>query len=94
MLARDGLGHSARTQAAGADSQCADTAIRELMAHSLKIGVETALGLDIGMAYEIANLGLFAAEIAFLAHTILRICKKQFISNAAKLWPGAVKAAS
>ena len=46
------------------------------MAHTLKIGVEAALGLDIRVAHKIANLGLFAAKNAFLAHTFLRICKK------------------
>lgn len=88
LFAHHGFGHNARTQTAGTDGQSANTAIRKLVTHALKIGVEAALGLDIGMAHEIANLGLFAAEIAFLAHTILRICKKQFISNAAKPWPG------
>ena len=93
LFARDGLGHGTRTQTTGADGQSANTAVRKLVTHALKIGVKAALGLDIGMAHEIANLGLFAAEIAFLAHTILRICKKQFTSNAAKPWPGAVATA-
>mgnify|MGYP000095938458 CR=1 FL=1 len=51
-------------------------AIGELVPNALKVRVEATLGLDVGMADEISNLGLFAAENAFLAHTILRICKK------------------
>ena len=90
LLANQGLGHHARTDATGADGKGPHAAIGELVPNALKVRVEATLGLDVGMADKIADLGLFAAEIAFFAHTILRICKKQFTSNAAKPWPGAV----
>lgn len=41
------------------------------MAYSLKIGVETTLRLDIGMADIVADLGLFAANFTLLTHGIL-----------------------
>jgi len=47
------------------------------MTHSLQIGVKATLGLDIGVADQITDLGLFAAENTFFAHTVLRICKKE-----------------
>lgn len=43
------------------------------MAHVLQIGVKAALCLNIGMAYQVAHLGLFAAEYAFFAHNNLRL---------------------
>ena len=75
-LADNGFRNHAGAQAAGAHGNRADFAVGELVTHVLKVGVEHTLGLDVGMADEITNLGLFAAENAFLAHTILRICKK------------------
>ena len=50
------------------------------MTHTLQVGIEAALGLDVGMADKIADLGLFAAEIAFFAHDVLRICRKLCVS--------------
>ena len=76
LLANQGLGHHARTDATGADGKGPHAAIGELVPNALKVRVEATLGLNVGMADEISNLGLFAAENAFLAHTILRICKK------------------
>jgi hypothetical protein len=76
LLTHQGLDHNARAQATGAHGKSPHTAVRKLVTHTLEVGVKTTLGLDIGMADEVANLGLFAAENAFLAHTILRICKK------------------
>ncbi len=38
------------------------------MARTLQIGHEAALGLNVGVAYIIAGLGLFAAEITLLSH--------------------------
>ena len=76
LLAHQGLGNSARADAAGANREGSHAAVGKLVTNALKVGVKTTFGLDIGMADKIANLGLFAAENAFLAHTILRICKK------------------
>ena len=75
-----GLGHHTGAQATGAHGQGAHGAVSELMTHALQVGVEAALGLDVGMADKIADLGLFAAEIAFFAHDVLRICRKLCVS--------------
>jgi hypothetical protein len=76
LLAHRGLDHRAGTKATGAHGKGTHAAVRELMAHALKVGIKAAFGLDVGVAHKIANLGLFAAKNAFLAHTFLRICKK------------------
>lgn len=76
LLAHQGLGDHPGADAAGANRESSHAAVSKLMPNALQVGVKTTLGLDIGMADKIANLGLFAAENAFLAHTILRICKK------------------
>ena len=76
LLAHRGLGHRARANATGAHGKGAHAAVGELVTHALQIGIEAALGLDVGVAHKIADLGLFAAKDAFLAHTFLRICKK------------------
>ncbi len=59
------------TQTTGAHHKGGNTAIGELMAHTLQIGVETTLGLDIRMADKIASLRLLAAESTFFAHEII-----------------------
>lgn len=41
------------------------------MAHGLQVGVETALGLDVGMADQIADLSLLAADFTLFAHDVL-----------------------
>jgi hypothetical protein len=42
------------------------------MPHILQVGIKTALGLYIGMADQMANLGLFAAHFTLFGHRILR----------------------
>ena len=76
LLTHRGFGHRARTQATGAHRKGAHAAVGELVTHALQIGIEATLGLNVGVAHKIADLGLFAAKDAFLAHTFLRICKK------------------
>ena len=72
-LADDGLGDQPGAQAAGAHGNGADFAVGELMAHVLKVGVEHALGFDVGMADIVAGLGLLAAKRTLLGHGILHI---------------------
>ena len=76
LLTHRGFGHRARAQATGAHRKGAHATVGKLVTHALQIGVEAALGLDVGVAHHITDLGLFAAKNAFLAHTFLRICKK------------------
>lgn len=54
--------------AAGAGLDGFDLAGRLLMADLLQIGHETALGLDVGMAYIVPGLGTLSAYITNLAH--------------------------
>lgn len=68
LLALDRLGYYAGTQAAGANAHLAHCAIGSLVANALQIGFKSAFGFDVGMADQIADLGLFAAEFTFLAH--------------------------
>ena len=70
MLAGDGLVDHAGTQATRTDDQRAYHAVGKLMPHLLQIGIEAALGLDIGMADKVADLRFFTAEIAFFAHDL------------------------
>ena len=72
-LADNGLRNHTGAQAAGAHGNRADFAVGELVAHILKVGVEHALGLDVGVAHIVAGLGLFAAKFALLGHDILHI---------------------
>lgn len=51
------------------------------MPYTLEVRVKTTLGLDVGMAHKIADLGLFAAECAFFAHGILRIYRKTEVTD-------------
>ena len=51
------------------------------MPYTLEVRVKTTLGLDVGMAHKIADLGLFAAECAFFAHGILRIYRKTEVTE-------------
>ena len=76
LLTHRGLNNNARAQATGADGKGPHATVGELVTHALQIGIEATLGLNVGVAHKIADLGLFAAKDAFLAHTFLRICKK------------------
>lgn len=49
------------------------------MPHTLQIGIKTPFGLDVGVTDQVAHLGLFAAEITFLAHIILHICAENYL---------------
>ena len=68
LLASYRLNDHTGTQATSAHVHHAHGTVGELMTHTLQIGVEAALGLDVGVADQIAHLGSFAAEITFFAH--------------------------
>lgn len=57
-----------RAQATGADIDRTCASISKLMPYFLQVWIKTALGFDIGMADQIANLWLFATKITFSAH--------------------------
>ena len=63
-----GLGDRAGTQAAGAHGHGRDFARRQLGPHLHEVGLETALGLVVGVADVVADLGLFAAMLADFGH--------------------------
>lgn len=80
LLAHRRLVDHARPQATGANTHCANCAVRSLMANRLQIWRKTAFCLDVGMADEIANLGFFAAKIALFAHNILPLLKNSLFN--------------
>lgn len=59
-------------QTTGADIQRPHSTVGFLMTHTLQIGIKTTFRLDVGMAHNIADLGLFTAKGAFFAHAVLR----------------------
>lgn len=64
------LGYKAGAKATRANADGADSPVRRLMTHALQIGGETAFGLDVGMADQIAHLRLFTTKFAFFAHDV------------------------
>lgn len=70
-LTDNGLGDKPRAQAAGAHRNGTHFAVSELVAHILEIGVENALGFDVGVAHVVADLRFFAAHFTLLGHDIL-----------------------
>ena len=65
------LAHQTGTQATGTNTYRAHLSAGQLVAHIAQVGIKTALGLDVGMAYQIANLWLFTTKLTFSAHTVL-----------------------
>ena len=70
LLASSGLHNAAGAQAAGAHVDGGNGAVGKLMADALQVGVEAALGLDVGMADKIANLRGLTTESTLFAHWI------------------------
>ena len=64
----EGFANKARAQTTGADIQCPYSPIGLLVAHTLQVWIKTTFCLDVGMAHNIADLGLFTAKGAFFTH--------------------------
>mgnify|MGYP003623767492 CR=1 FL=1 len=63
-----GLDDRAGTQAARADALGHHTTVGLLVAHVLQVGIKAALGLYVGMAHKVADLGLFSTYFALFRH--------------------------
>ena len=85
-FARGGLGYSTGSDAAGAKSNFAHTAVSILMAHRLQVGLKPALGFNVRVADVIAALGYLAAIFAFFGHGVLRICQASFARGSVAHW--------